>query len=127
MLQTRRPDLLERGAKGVEHALAGVGGDRLLGLFVPMLDKLGRQIVQHKIPVLLTTKGDCALAVKTAEKSADYAISAGIFENTSQLCDNLHKFIKPDDIILVKASRSERFEAVIDKLKTLLSDNNKKI
>jgi UDP-N-acetylmuramoyl-tripeptide--D-alanyl-D-alanine ligase len=86
--------------------------------------QLGQQIVQHKIPVVLTTKGDCTLAVKTAEKSADYDISAGIFENTSQLCDNLHKFIKPDDIILVKASRSERFEAVIDRLKTLLSDNS---
>jgi len=89
--------------------------------------RLGEQITQYKIPVLLTTKGDCTLAVKSAEKSADYKISANIFENTSQLCDNLHKFIKPDDIILVKASRSERFEAVIDRLKTLLSDNNKKI
>jgi UDP-N-acetylmuramoyl-tripeptide--D-alanyl-D-alanine ligase len=86
--------------------------------------QLGEKIAQHKIPVLLTTKGDCALAVKTAEKSADYKISVNIFENTAQLCDNLHKFIKPDDIILVKASRSERFEAVIDSLKTLLSDNS---
>ncbi|MFA5293683.1 MAG: UDP-N-acetylmuramoyl-tripeptide--D-alanyl-D-alanine ligase [Phycisphaerae bacterium] len=81
--------------------------------------QLGEKIVQYKIPVLLTTKGDCAVAGRTAEKHADYDISVGIFENTAQLCDNLHKFIKPDDIILVKASRSERFEAVIDKLKGL--------
>jgi UDP-N-acetylmuramoyl-tripeptide--D-alanyl-D-alanine ligase len=89
--------------------------------------QLGRAIVHYKIPVALTIKGDCSVTAQTAQKSADYKISANIFENTSQLCDNLHKFIKPDDIILVKASRSERFEAVIDRLKTLLSDNNKKI
>jgi len=81
--------------------------------------ELGEKIAQYKIPVLLTTKGDCAVAGRTAEKHADYDISVGIFENTAQLCDNLHKFIKPDDIILVKASRSERFEAVISKLKGL--------
>ncbi|MDP2933853.1 MAG: cyanophycin synthetase, partial [bacterium] len=81
--------------------------------------ELGEKIAQYKIPVLLTTKGDCAIAGRTAEKHADYPISVGIFENTAQLCDNLHKFIKPDDIILVKASRSERFEAVISKLKGL--------
>ncbi len=81
--------------------------------------QLGEKIAQYKIPVLLTTQGDCAVAAKTAEKCADYNISAGIFENTAQLCDNLYKFVKPDDIILVKASRSEHFEAVIDRLKSL--------
>jgi len=82
-------------------------------------EELGEKIAQYKISALLTTKGECELAAKTAQKSADYNISVGIFENTAQLCDNLHKFIKPDDIILVKASRSERFEAVVDKLKGL--------
>jgi len=81
--------------------------------------ELGEKIAQYKIPVLLTMKGDCALAADAAKKSADYDISIGVFENTAQLCDNLHKFIKPDDIILVKASRSERFEAVVDSLKRL--------
>ncbi len=86
--------------------------------------QLGKAIAHYKIPVALTIKGDCSITAQTAQKSADHKISANIFENTQQLCDNLHKFIKPDDIILVKASRSERFEAVIDRLKTLLSDNS---
>lgn len=85
--------------------------------------ELGKKIAHYKIPILLTIKGDCESTAKTVQKSADYKISINIFENTSQLCDNLHKFIKPDDIILVKASRSERFEIVIDRLKGLLSDN----
>ncbi|MBU1259701.1 MAG: UDP-N-acetylmuramoyl-tripeptide--D-alanyl-D-alanine ligase [Planctomycetes bacterium] len=81
--------------------------------------ELGEKIAQHKIPVLLTTKGDCTGVADAAKKSADYDISIGVFENTTQLCDNMYKFIKPDDIILVKASRSERFEAVVDSLKRL--------
>jgi UDP-N-acetylmuramoyl-tripeptide--D-alanyl-D-alanine ligase len=81
--------------------------------------ELGEKIAQYKIPVLLTTKGDCTGVADAAKKSADYDISIGVFENTVQLCDNLHKFIKPDDIILVKASRSERFETVVDSIKGL--------
>jgi len=81
--------------------------------------ELGEKIAQYEIPVALTIKGDCSIAAATAEKYANYGISVNVFENLVQLCDNLHKIIKPDDIILIKASRSERFEAVIDKLKGL--------
>ncbi|MBN1788347.1 MAG: UDP-N-acetylmuramoyl-tripeptide--D-alanyl-D-alanine ligase [Sedimentisphaerales bacterium] len=83
---------------------------------------LGRQIAENRISVLLTTKGDSAIAARTAEKYADFDISIEIFENVPQLCDNLYKFIQPDDIILVKASRSEHFESVVDKLKALLTE-----
>ncbi len=80
---------------------------------------LGGEIARCRTPVLLTIKGDSAIAAKTAKKSADFDISVRIFKNVSGLCDNLYKFIQPDDIILVKASRSERFESVVDKLKDL--------
>ena len=81
--------------------------------------ELGEKIVQYRIGVLLTIEGDSAVAAKTADKNADFPISVEVFENVGQLADNLHKFIQPDDIILVKASRSEHFETVVDKLKGL--------
>jgi UDP-N-acetylmuramoyl-tripeptide--D-alanyl-D-alanine ligase len=83
--------------------------------------ELGQRIAHYRIPLVLTTKGDSAIAAQAADKSADFHICMGIFENVSHLCDNLHKFIRPDDIILVKASRSERFEAVVDRLKGLFA------
>ena len=46
--------------------------------------------------------------------------SAG-FQNTDQLCNNLHKFIAPDDIILVKGSRSNKLEQAVSILKNLFS------
>jgi UDP-N-acetylmuramoyl-tripeptide--D-alanyl-D-alanine ligase len=83
--------------------------------------ELGQRIAHYRIPLVLTTKGDSAIAAQAADKSADFHICMGIFENVYHLCDNLHKFIRPDDIILVKASRSERFEAVVDRLKGLFA------
>ena len=81
--------------------------------------ELGEKIAQYRIGVLLTIKGDSAAAAETADKNADFPICVGVFENVGELCDNLHKFIQPDDIILVKASRSERFEAVVERLKAI--------
>ncbi len=80
--------------------------------------ELGRRIAHYKIPLVLTIKGDSAIAAQTADKMADFSIRVEIFDDVAQLADNLHKFVKPDDIILVKASRSERFEAVVERLKT---------
>ncbi|OHB58849.1 MAG: hypothetical protein A2Y12_00315 [Planctomycetes bacterium GWF2_42_9] len=81
--------------------------------------QLGNTIAIHKIPVVLTIKGDAAIAAQTAHNTADYDISVNVFENLTQLCDNMYKFVKPDDIILIKASRSERYEAVVERLKGL--------
>ncbi len=41
------------------------------------------------------------------------------FGSLEALCNNVHRFIRPDDIILVKASRSARFEYVVARLREL--------
>ena len=41
------------------------------------------------------------------------------FENTDLLCNNLHKYIQPDDIILVKGSRAAGLEKAVEKLQEL--------
>lgn len=81
--------------------------------------ELGRQIAQYEIPVSLTIAGDSVLAAETAKKLLRSDNAVEFFENLEELIDNLHKFVKPDDIVLVKASRSQRFEKVVDKLKGL--------
>ncbi|MEN6384346.1 MAG: UDP-N-acetylmuramoyl-tripeptide--D-alanyl-D-alanine ligase [Phycisphaerales bacterium] len=82
--------------------------------------QLGNEILRYKIPLALTIKGDCSITAETAQKGADYGVNVNVFENLAQLCDNMYKFLKPDDIILIKASRSERFETVVEKLKGIL-------
>lgn len=41
------------------------------------------------------------------------------FTNTQLLCDNLHNFVRPADIILVKGSRSAGMEKAVETLKNL--------
>jgi UDP-N-acetylmuramoyl-tripeptide--D-alanyl-D-alanine ligase len=70
-----------------------------------------------------------------ARDIADGAIAAGLapdacktFESTAKLCDTLHSFVRPADIILVKGSRSAGLEAAVERLKALLqsdADNKK--
>jgi len=47
------------------------------------------------------------------------AAACKTFMNTQLLCDNLHKFVRPADIILVKGSRSAGMEKAVETLKKL--------
>ncbi|MCD4831378.1 MAG: UDP-N-acetylmuramoyl-tripeptide--D-alanyl-D-alanine ligase [Anaerohalosphaeraceae bacterium] len=92
----------------------------LAGQSVGYHRELGQKCALLKIDVLLSTKGDAAEIVTSAREHANYEITAEVFENTGQLCNNLHKFLQPDDIILIKASRSERFESVSREIKKII-------
>lgn len=47
------------------------------------------------------------------------------FGSIEALCNNLHTLIQPDDIILVKASRSAHFEEIVDRLRDLFGQQSK--
>ncbi|NIA16983.1 MAG: hypothetical protein GWO86_01415 [Planctomycetes bacterium] len=81
--------------------------------------QLGVEIAEMGIGLLLTAGSLAAETARAAKTTAGNRVTALIFENRRQLCDNLVKFIKLDDIVLVKASRSEKFEAVVNRLKEL--------
>jgi len=82
---------------------------------------IGKKAAELQIPVVITVTGEAEPIAEEAKKAAEYDIQTEVFDNIEILCDNLDKFLKADDIILVKASRSEQFEKVSSKLKELLS------
>ena len=82
---------------------------------------LGEKVAEKQIPLLLTIEGDSAETAKAAQNGANGKISTEVFENTETLCHNLEKFVRADDIVLVKASRNARFETVSEKLKYILN------
>jgi UDP-N-acetylmuramoyl-tripeptide--D-alanyl-D-alanine ligase len=56
--------------------------------------------------------------------SVKAGLDAGVcraFNDTQMLCDNLHNFVHPDDIILVKGSRSAGMEKAVERLRTLFT------
>jgi UDP-N-acetylmuramoyl-tripeptide--D-alanyl-D-alanine ligase len=52
------------------------------------------------------------------------AAACQVFANTQMLCDNLHNFVKPADIILVKGSRSAGMEKAVERLRSLFPAAN---
>ena len=45
------------------------------------------------------------------------------FDDTTSLCDNLHELVEDTDIILVKGSRTNRFERAVEKLKDIFASS----
>lgn len=71
---------------------------------------------------LLITIGDLAkVTAKTAKSLAQYDLQIESFADTVSACNNLHKYIKDYDIVLVKGSRVAGLEMAVEKLKELFA------
>ncbi len=81
--------------------------------------QLGKTIAEANVDLLIAAGRYAQTITKSAQHSPSENLSAIALENTEILCDNLHRFLKSDDIILVKASRSEKFETVIERLRKI--------
>jgi len=84
--------------------------------------QLGDQIAQTDIQLLLTVGPHAALAANTAERKRaqqNRPLLSHCFQTTEALCNNLHKFIQPYDIIAIKGSRAVGLEKVAETLKEL--------
>lgn len=81
--------------------------------------QLGRQAATAGVGCLLAC-GPFARAIIDGAREAGMAeADCYFFADTTKLCDKLHLFIRPDDIILVKGSRANGLEAAVETLKQL--------
>lgn len=83
--------------------------------------ELGNYIAKAKVKLLLTIGRFAKITAEAAKNSAKYDLQTECFENTVSACNNLEKFIKDYDIILVKGSRVAKLEIAIEKLQKLFS------
>ena len=77
--------------------------------------QLGRLIAEANVNLLITVGNLATLAADTA-KQANPAIATHKFADAAELCNNLHNLIKDSDILLVKGSRVNKLETVVEKL-----------
>lgn len=84
---------------------------------------LAADIVGANVKLLLTVGPLSACAASAAVDKAEYDFQAKTFNNTDELCDILDKFVKDNDIVLVKGSRSVALEKVVDKLRELFDES----
>jgi len=69
--------------------------------------------------VLLTVGKFAKITADTAKTLAQYDLQTKSFQDTISACNNLHKYIKDYDIVLVKGSRVAKLELAVQKLKEL--------
>jgi len=83
--------------------------------------ELGTSITQAGVELLLAVGKLAKIAAETAKSKAQYNLQIKCFDDTLWACNNLHEFIKDNDIILVKGSRTAGLEKIVEKLKQLFS------
>ncbi len=79
--------------------------------------QLGEQIAKAGVNLLITLGNLAAIAAESAKKASP-DIETRSFTSNTDLCNNLRDLIKDSDIILVKGSRVNKLELVVDKLKS---------
>jgi len=82
-------------------------------------NELGKVIAENNVDMLLAVGRFAHNVVEGARELAKKDFKWEIFENTQQLCDDLPKFIKAENIVLVKGSRCVGLEKAIDKIKEI--------
>ena len=78
---------------------------------------LGKAVARAGVDVLLTVGEPTKTTAHAALATAGNGFQAEHFDDTAALCNNLHQWLRQDDIILVKGSRAARLETVIEQLR----------
>ncbi len=83
--------------------------------------ELGVSVTQAGVQLLLAVGKFAKITAEAAKRAAEYDLQIKCFEDTLSACNNLGKFVKDYDIILVKGSRVAGLEMAVEKLKELFS------
>lgn len=116
-------DLLSKTAAAEKQRTVFICGDMAeLGRDSENLHaRLGRNIAAAGVQLVLAIGPLAAVAASTAHSLADYDLPIETFADADSAADNLHKFIRDYDIVLVKGSRTIALEKVVQKLSRLFS------
>jgi UDP-N-acetylmuramoyl-tripeptide--D-alanyl-D-alanine ligase len=83
--------------------------------------ELGAAVAQAGVQLLLTIGESAEVVARSAKDAAKYNLQTKSFADTVSACNNLKKFIKNYDIVLVKGSRINKLELAVEKLKELFA------
>jgi UDP-N-acetylmuramoyl-tripeptide--D-alanyl-D-alanine ligase len=84
--------------------------------------ELASHIVSSGVQLIIGVGSLAAVAASAAKELADYELEVENFTDADCAADNLHKFIKDYDIVLVKGSRTLALEKCVAKLRVLFEN-----
>lgn len=79
-------------------------------------EELGAAIAEAGLDLLVTVGITPQAVARVAQERAGHGIQTKCFDDTTAVCEHIQEFIRPDDIVLVKGSRTARLERVVEKL-----------
>jgi UDP-N-acetylmuramoyl-tripeptide--D-alanyl-D-alanine ligase len=78
--------------------------------------ELGEAVAEAGVDVLVTIGDAPRTTARLARETARHSLDVRCFDDTAAACDHLQEFLRKDDIILVKGSRTARLERLVEKL-----------
>jgi UDP-N-acetylmuramoyl-tripeptide--D-alanyl-D-alanine ligase len=86
--------------------------------------ELGKHIIEAGVQLLLTVGELAKLTGMSIKAISGDNLQTKCYEDAVSISNNLHKYIKDYDIILIKGSRVAKLETVVEKLKELTNDKS---
>ncbi len=83
--------------------------------------ELGQNVARAEVRLLVTVGVQAEIVATSAKNAAKYGLQTKSFTDVFSACNNLKKFIKNYDIVLVKGSRINKLDLTVEKLKELFS------
>lgn len=77
---------------------------------------LGRAVAEAGVDLLVTVGAPPQTTARVAKETARHNLQTITFDDTLSVCNAMQEFVAPDDIILVKGSRTARLERVVERL-----------
>lgn len=116
-------DILANLASKENRRAVFICGDMAeLGQYTQSLHaELGAVVANTEVRLLLTIGESAKIVARTAKEEAKYDLQTKSFADTLSACNDLKKFIKDYDIVLVKGSRIDKLELAVEKLKELFA------
>jgi UDP-N-acetylmuramoyl-tripeptide--D-alanyl-D-alanine ligase len=78
--------------------------------------ELGAAVAEAGVDLLATVGDPPRTTARVARENARHDLQTECFDSTASVCDHLQEFLKQDDILLIKGSRTARLERVVQEL-----------
>jgi UDP-N-acetylmuramoyl-tripeptide--D-alanyl-D-alanine ligase len=78
--------------------------------------ELGRAVAEAGVDLLVTVGAPPQITARAAKETARHDLQTMSFDDTLSVCNHMQEFLREDDIVLVKGSRTARLERVVEEL-----------
>jgi len=83
--------------------------------------ELGRAVAEAGVDLLVTVGTPPQTTARVARETARHDLQTRSYADTVSVCNDMQEFLKRDDIVLVKGSRTARLERVVEALREVYS------